>query len=216
MSSKPPARIEIDSYLQHLLALQYHASSFFQHKPTKGDLREDFIKRLICKEYNIQLEKGILSHQEWQSSQIDCILLQPGARRGDLSCFDVADVKVCMEIKSCASTQEIKNLNDISANLKQRNNQIKVGMFAYTTRIQSKNIFKKFGILFDEELQSFNAYQHTKDLYPNIDFLFVLEAELNQEGKSAYYIMRGSNNQRIWFLQNPVISSFLYNFKPYS
>lgn len=214
MPPRPPVRAEIDSYLQHLLALQYHASAFFKHQPTKGDLREDFIKRLICKEYGIQLEKGILSYQAWQSSQMDCILLHTGARRGGISCFEVMDTKVCMEIKSCASAQEIQDLNQTADILKRHNTLIKVGMFAYTTQIQSKNIFKKFGILFDIELQSYSLYKRGDDLYPSIDFFFALEAEKDQKGQQAYYIMRNSEQQRIWFLQNPVIENLLYNFKP--
>jgi len=40
-------RKDIDLYLQKLLALQFKASSNISHKPTKGSVREKFIKQVV-------------------------------------------------------------------------------------------------------------------------------------------------------------------------
>ena len=46
----PNLRKDIDLYLQKLLALQFEASSNISHKPTKGGVREKFIKQVVKSE----------------------------------------------------------------------------------------------------------------------------------------------------------------------
>lgn len=182
---------DIDLYLQRLLILQYQASDFLYHKPTKGDLREKFIKQLIKSELpEITLVNGILLHKKWQSPQIDCILLRPGARHlGNMYCYRAEESQLCMEIKSCAKSVELETLNKTAKTLKRGNKNIKVGMFAYTTAVTRKTIFKNFGFPFDRELSSYGEYNKQKDIYLDIDFIFVLEVG-DVTGRSSYYITK--------------------------
>ena len=64
-------RTQIDTYLQDMLIMQFHVSNRIDHKPTKGELREKFIHRMILEQFpNLKLESGILCFEDWQSTQV--------------------------------------------------------------------------------------------------------------------------------------------------
>ena len=56
---------QVDTYLQKLLELQYRVSEPITHKPTKGDLRENFIHRMVLEQFpNLILKKGSLCSKD--------------------------------------------------------------------------------------------------------------------------------------------------------
>lgn len=99
MSNELSMRQRISIYHQELLEAQYKVSAKMEHGPTKGELREQFIKRLVCEQYeDIRLYKGILEMDGWQSPEIDFIWLKQGVRTGPFSIYDGRDCKLYMEI----------------------------------------------------------------------------------------------------------------------
>ena len=158
-------RNEIDSYLQNLLALQFKASSGISHNLTKGELREKFVKQVVNSQYpNVQLKSGILTHDDWQSSQGDFIWLKANAR-------------------------------------------VLVGMFCYATDATDKTVLKKFGFQYDKDLQGYCAYDATKDIFKEINFLYSLN--IGEDGTpSPYIVIRDIFGNCSLYNANPVIANF--------
>ena len=112
-------QIQIDTYLQKLLELQYHVSEPITHKPTKGKLRENFIHQMVLEQFpKLILKTGILYSQNWQSTQADFLWLKDNARIGNLDSYDLNDCKLFMEIKSCATAAELQAIENTGALLK--------------------------------------------------------------------------------------------------
>ena len=179
-----------------------------------GELREAFIKRIICDEFeSICLHKGILEVGNWQSPEIDFIWLKPNARVSGFRVFDGNDCRLHMEIKSTAKKEEFGYLNKYSGEIKQRcpENNIKSGMFCYSTQSNRKSVLKDFGFKYDSSIKAFKTYNKEQDVYPNIDFVFGLD--LQSSIKRPYFVMRDFYGDNGLFLNEPVIDYFLDLFK---
>ena len=171
-------RDEVDLYIQEVLKMQYMVSNNISHRLTKGELREKFIRRVVQDEFpNLLLKSGILCEGTWQSTQGDFLWLRDGARIGNLDLYDLKDCLMFMEIKSQATAKELRAINDTAKNLKQRYTgdfPIKVGMFCYGTVVNAMTVLRKFGFTYDKEIDGYNAYAKSKDVMPNVDFIFSL------------------------------------------
>lgn len=197
-----------------MLSAQYEVSSQIKHRPTKGELREEFIKRVVCDEFKGRcFYKGILEIENWQSPEIDFIWLKDNVRTGGFHVFDGNDCKLFMEIKSTAKKEEIVYLNHYSGEikLKCRNNQVKTGVFCYCTQTDRKAVLKDFGFSYDRGLKAYKAYNKARDIFPNVDFLFGLD--LQSESRQPYFVVRDYYGDNTLFLKEPVIDYFLDLFK---
>lgn len=215
---------QINAYLQNLLSAQYDVSKDISHALTKGELREKFMKRLINDQFpNHLLKRGIIVCDEWQSPQTDLIWLRNNARAGDLNIYNIHSVNLIMEVKSNLAASELSDLNENAGVLKghcAENENIRVGMFCYSSQAHKETVIKKFGFSYDRTLQSFNEYNQRLDLFPNIDFLLSLDIYNDNE---PYFIIRGNARQdegddhpirkNLLYLQNPVIDKFLLMFQ---
>lgn len=171
-------RTQIDTYLQDMLIMQFHVSNRIDHKPTKGELREKFIHRMILEQFpNLKLESGILCFEDWQSTQGDFLWLKDSARVGSLKIYDLNDCKMFMEVKSCATAPELRAIETTGTILKQKHSDetpISVGMFCYSTSAQARTVLKKFGFQYDNEIQSYSVYQSDLDQMKHVDFCIAL------------------------------------------
>lgn len=213
-----PIREEIDLYLQDILKMQYLVSNNISHRLTKGELRENFIKRLVQDEFPaLLLRSGILCADTWQSTQGDFLWLKDGARVGNLGLYDLDDCRMFMEIKSSATAAELRAIDEIARNLKQRYGGevlIRVGMFCYSTSASEKTVLRKFGFTYDREIEGYNAYDQTKDKMRNVDFLFSLNISDDQdESALPYLVVRDCSGSCILYKDNPVIRYFLNYFR---
>lgn len=187
-------RNEIDLYIQELLSLQFKASKNISHNLTKGELREKFVKQVVMSQYpNLSLKSGILIDGEWQSTQGDFIWLKENARVGNFNFYELRDCNLFMEIKSNATHKEIVHLNNIAGEMhtrvkaKDEASRIIVGMFCYTTDATDNTVLKKFGFKYDKELDGFDLYDSSKDVFKNIDFMISLN--ISEDGISTPYMV---------------------------
>ncbi len=211
-------RDEVDLYIQEVLKMQYMVSNNISHRLTKGELREKFIRRVVQDEFpNLLLKSGILCEGTWQSTQGDFLWLRDGARIGNLDLYDLKDCLMFMEIKSQATAKELRAINDTAKNLKQRYTgdfPIKVGMFCYGTVANAKTILRKFGFTYDKEIDGYNAYAKSKDVMPNVDFIFNLNiVDDPDELTSAYLVARDFSGNCSLYIDNPVIRYFFNYFR---
>ena len=211
-------RDEVDLYIQEVLKMQYMVSNNISHRLTKGELRENFIRRVVQDEFpNLLLKSGILCEGTWQSTQGDFLWLRDGARIGNLDLYDLKDCLMFMEIKSQATAKELRAINDTAKNLKQRYTgdfPIKVGMFCYGTVANAKTILRKFGFTYDKEIDGYNAYAKSKDVMPNVDFIFSLNiVDDPDELTSAYLVARDFSGNCNLYIDNPVIRYFFNYFR---
>ena len=211
-------RDEVDLYIQEVLKMQYMVSNNISHRLTKGELREKFIRRVVQDEFpNLLLKSGILCEGTWQSTQGDFLWLRDGARIGNLDLYDLKDCLMFMEIKSQATAKELRAINDTAKNLKQRYTgdfPIKVGMFCYGTVANAKTSLRKFGFTYDTEIDGYNAYAKSKDVMPNVDFIFSLNiVDDPDELTSAYLVARDFSGNCSLYIDNPVIRYFFNYFR---
>lgn len=211
-------RDEVDLYIQEVLKMQYMVSNNISHRLTKGELREKFIRRVVQDEFpNLLLKSGILCEGTWQSTQGDFLWLRDDARIGNLDLYDLKDCLMFMEIKSQATAKELRAINDTAKNLKQRYTgdfPIKVGMFCYGTVANAKTILRKFGFTYDKEIDGYNAYAKSKDVMPNVDFIFSLNiVDDPDELTSAYLVARDFSGNCNLYIDNPVIRYFFNYFR---
>lgn len=211
-------RDEVDLYIQEVLKMQYMVSNNISHRLTKGELREKFIRRVVQDEFpNLLLKSGILCEGTWQSTQGDFLWLRDGARIGNLNLYDLKDCLMFMEIKSQATAKELRAINDTAKNLKQRYTgdfPIKVGMFCYGTVANAKTVLRKFGFTYDKEIDGYNAYAKSKDVMPNVDFIYSLNiVDDPDELTSAYLVARDFSGNCSLYIDNPVIRYFFNYFR---
>ena len=212
-------RNEIDLYLQNLLALQFTASKNISHALTKGELREKFVKQVILSQYpNLLLTSGILIDGEWQSTQCDFIWLKENARVGNFNLYELGDCNLFMEIKSAATHGELVHLNNIAEEIHTRskaideNLRIIVGMFCYTTEATEKTVLKKFGFKYDNDLEGYSAYNSSKDVFKNIDFIISLN--ITEDGTPmSYMVIRDIYGGCVLYNNNPIINNLFNYFK---
>lgn len=209
-------RSQIDTYLQDMLKAQFQVSSNIEHRLTKGELREKFIHRMVLDEFpQLNLTSGVLFFEDWQSSQADFIWLVENARTGRLHLYDLNECKMFMEIKSRASAEELRAIEETAKGLKERHTDefpIKVGMFCYSTAALEQTILKKFGFSFDREIQSYSTYQSDIDQMKNVDFLYSLNIS-DTSSTSPYFVVRDYLGECTLYQNNPVIQYFFNFFK---
>jgi len=218
LSNDSEVRKEIDLYLERLLTLQYQASSYVSHPNTKGDLRENFLKQTIEGEFPLlRLEKGVVEKKRGSQKQLDLIWLKPNARVGLFHCYDIADCRLIIEIKSTAKKNDMEALNKIAGTYKTMEHtlpNLKVGMFCYSTNVQKKTFLHKLGFDYDSEIDAYSGY--SKDIYPQIDFFFSLDIhddESTGDEQKPYFVYRDNNKSNVLILESPAITKFLNLFK---
>lgn len=211
----PTLREQIDLYYQNLLVLQFQASDDISHNPTKGTMREEFIKGMIESNFpNIKLGKGILTKASWESTQIDLFKIKPNARIDKIGGQNITELDDCMlimEIKSDATSDDIIAFNDISKTIKSFIPEILCGMFCYNISLKSENLLKRFGFKYEKPPLDFYIPGKNPIVYSNIDFIFTLEAK--KESESPYLVVKDIERKYTVVKNNPVIKNFLNIFK---
>lgn len=203
---------EINNYKEKVLQMQFEISELITHSLTKGEVREDFIKKTIKNNIiDIQLLKGIVIAEEYQSPQTDLIIPLKSAilnKMGEHCIIDVNDVKFMFEIKSNLTINHIKKMNKTLKIIKEKNANIKGGIICYKIDCLEKNILKKFGYYYDDELD-FYAKQSDDFIleFENIDY--IISFDPNKE----FILSKNITGDFVLNKKVPIIKDFLRIFK---
>jgi len=208
-------RDELNQYYQNMLVAQYQASENISHAPSKGTARENFVKDIVkrTKGSELKIYRGVFECGDaWQSNEADFIWQRQG-EVSEFGTYNLHDSRMMMEIKSCSTGNEIKKLNEQATKLKSLHDDrknFKVGMFCYGTQLKKNTVLERFGHPYDDELMSSMIYDNSKDIYNNIDFLFSLDLN-NEEEPEPYFIFRQKEDTSL-YTDHPVVYRFLLMF----
>lgn len=205
-------------YIEELLRVQFEASDMFEHNPTKGSIREEFLKNEISKQYKmIDCRTGAIVNGNYQSSQIDIIVTKLNARdmpMGGQSLVDVSDAKLAIEVKSCAEKKHLDELQETAAKLKSQggNSGLKVGLFCYSYDVQEKTMLKRFGYKFDKELDQYNYHKSLDKDYRDIDFVICISKDEDRPDSDFYIAKDKIEDSFMLFKKEPVSQYFFREF----
>ena len=92
---------KFDEYFQKLLIAQYDISEIIEHKLTRGQMREDFLKRVITDQFpNLSITSGVITDNRTQSPQTDIIITKHSCRSPRLWGFNVVDFEIWYDISN--------------------------------------------------------------------------------------------------------------------
>ena len=205
-----------DEYIEKLLLAQYEVSEMIEHKLERGEIREDFIKDQVERQFGgIKCCKGVLTdiNGDNQSGQIDFIIPKTNARLrqlGEHSLFVGEDVLFVIEVKSNATGTDFKELNDKAAKIKSLDGSRtpRVGMFCYYYDLQMKTLLKRLGYIYDEEIQGFLQDESITPVYENIDFIIALDDNEELYQNKYFFAIRNNENNFTVYLDGPVSKYF--------
>ena len=176
---------QYDQYLENLLCAQYDVAGIFNHELTKGEVREDFLIKLLHESNDhMRIHKGVLSNGTTNSNQCDLLICRPNThirRLGGQAMIDVGKQPILIEVKGNATGTDFKEFNIKAGRAKSlcTTHDIPCGIFCYRTMLTHRTIMKRFGYRYDAALDPLGiAYLDDPTLpldYPNIDFAVCIE-----------------------------------------
>lgn len=214
---------EFDEYIEKLLLVQFDASEIIKHNLTKGEVREDFLKEVVNKQFaHICYHKGFIvnNEKEYQSGQLDIIITGNDARirkYGDQSMVDIHEARLVLEVKSCATTADIRKLDQVSREIKSYSDtpqSIRIGMFCYSYSIQEPNMLKKFGFRYDKDIDGYIDDIRKENDFDNIDFVLAMDGNKSdgEESKDFFLIKDIHSNRFVLKKKEPVSKDFFMLF----
>lgn len=159
------------------------------------------------------------NEKEYQSGQLDIIITVSDARirkYGDQSMVDIRDARIVLEVKSCATTGDLKRLDQVAMEIKSYSNthSIRIGVFFYSYVIQESNMLKKFGFRYDKEIDGYVDDMSIEIDFENIDFILALDGnnEYGEESKDFFLIKDIYSNRFVLKKKEPVSKDFFVLF----
>lgn len=125
---------EYDLYVDKLLALQFDASEMFNHMPTRGKVREEFIIRLLNDRFSIGACRGFVTGKTYQSDQCDIVVPSITADRREIGGevqLTPTDTLAVIEVKTNLITRHLTKFNTGCQQIKTDNPDILCGVYAY-------------------------------------------------------------------------------------
>ena len=211
---------EINTYYQKLLNAQYDVAEIIDHLLTRGEVREDFLKDIIKKRKDsLKIEKGILcDHQGQQSPQCDVLIAKSGIaveRLGTHCVMQVSDCNIVLEIKSNATTRDLKECEEKAARINNLESATfpTYGLFCYKYDLKKNNLLRRFGYRYEKETQEFYKDETEPLKYPHIDFVLAISIEEEEtEGdpvlKQMFLMKNKETNTYDLYLDYPAIRHF--------
>lgn len=215
---------EYDEYIEEMLHAQYSVSEIFEHRLTRGEIREDFIKEQIKKQYpNIEYHKGIIVDSEGvkQSGQLDIIITKESSRLrklGDHSIVNINECRMVMEVKSNAKGSDFTKFNDTAKEIKdmeRSNDKPLCGIICYNIDMTCINLLNRFGYKYDCDIEAYNYDEPEKKVYNYIDFILCLDSNIDEkinEGKKFFIIRDRYADTYTLFRDTPVSKYFFRLF----
>ena len=217
------------SYSQNLLLAQHEVSEIIKHSLTRGEVREDFIIDYLNKSIqncNEHLKRGFINLSgDEQSGQADILLVKKFAEtisfgnRGNVI-VNPEDCLMVIEVKSTMTGTYLNEFNTESKRIKELNQNIVCGMFAYKADLEKKTIMNRCGYDFDSETKTYfdSVNEPLPTWYPFIDFILLLdkleenteEEDLELQGHNQLYIHKATDGERYFVgTFNPVVRNLV-------
>lgn len=213
---------EFDEYIEKLLLVQFDASEIIKHNLTKGEVREDFLKVEVNKQFaHICYHKGFIVNDKksYQSGQLDIVITKNDARirkYGDQSMVDIHDAQIVLEVKSCATTNDLRKLDQVAKEIKSysESKDIRIGMLCYSYSIQESNLLKKFGFRYDKEIEGYIEDSSIRNDFEYIDFVLALDGhKLESESSKDFFLIKDIiSNRYVLKKKEPVSKDFFMLF----
>ena len=206
-------------YYEDLLRAQYRVSEDLvkdQHLSC-GTIREEFLREILIKKRpSIEIAKGFIRKGNNRSGECDHIFHHQDSPKDTLGgqlFIKPEHCKLVLEIKSNATSGEIKKTNNNFQKIKtiDPDNQTKCGLFCYNTAISKETILKRFGWVYDKDLESWKENPSATPIYPHIDFIVCiacLEEDEECTEKQFFLIKDNTSGRFILQLEYPIIKNF--------
>lgn len=210
-----------DEYQEQLLQAQFNISEIIDHKLTRGEIREDFLKKLLSDRIGLNVVRnGFVCNNTKQSSQCDIILQSHGTQIRSLGAHSLVDIEDCglvMEVKSNATSKDFRKFNSTAGEIKTYGlNTPLCGVFCYRISVSKNSIVKQFGYNYDETIDSYLPDLFLPLSYPNIDFVLSIHASTDDNGVSViqkFFIVRRSppeqgKTEYLLYNDQPILKNF--------
>lgn len=206
-------------YYEDLLRAQYKVSEELiknQHLAC-GTIREEFLREiLIKKRSSIKIAKGFLGKGGTKSGECDQIFYHqdsPADTVGKHLFIKPEYCKLVLEIKSNATGSDLKKTNSNFQKIKEIDPENKplCGLFCYNSEIEKKTVLKRFGWVFDEELESWEEDLNLEMKYIHIDFIVCIACLEEDEEctEQQFFLVKDEGSQRFVLKQEyPIIKNF--------
>ena len=204
-------------YYEDLLRVQYRVSEVVQQNLPKGTIRECFLRDVVLeRKESFFGKKGIVSKNGKQSGECDLIFYGNSATKtqlGDQIFIDPKHCRLVLEVKSNATTKDIKKTNKNFKIIKEidSENQPLCGVFCYNTSIEKKTTLRKFGWIYDDTLESWGEDTSLKIEYSHIDFIVDVACLEDDElciEKQFFLIKDRSSGRYVLKQEYPIIKNF--------
>lgn len=182
-----------DEYQEKLLQAQFNISEIIDHKLTRGEIREDFLKELLKSRVPFEvIRKGIVCNDTAQSGQCDILFQAKDSQHRNLgyhALVDIEDCKLVLEVKSDATGGNLKDFNTKAGVIKSlgRNKPL-CGIFCYRISLLERTILERFGYKYNPSIDSSVWNEKLNLIYPNIDFVVAIHEEEIQMGDGSIYM----------------------------
>ena len=135
-------------YYQKLLIAQYDISEMIDHKLTRWEVREDFLKTIILDQFpSLQILSWIITNDRVQSPQTDIIITDYNCRTRKLwtkNLVNIDDCKMILEVKSNATWKDLKKFNDDAWKIKSLwNENLLCWIFCYKIDLKLNTILER-------------------------------------------------------------------------
>lgn len=205
-------------YYEDLLRAQYKVSQIVQQNLPKGTIREDFLRELVLKrKESLRAKKGMVAMKSEQSGECDLIFYDCSTATinpiGDQIMIEPRHCKLVLEIKSNATGSDLKKTNANFQKIKEIDPENKplCGLFCYNSKIEKQTVLKRFGWVFDEELESWEENLSLEIKYLHIDFMVCIACLEEDEEciERQFFLVKDKGSQRFVLKQEyPIIKNF--------
>jgi len=171
---------KFDEYYQKLLMAQYDISEMINHKLTRWEVREDFLKSIILEQFpSLQTLSWIITDDKVQSPQTDIIITDFSCRTRKLwskNLVNIDDCKMILEVKSNATWDDFKKFNIDAWKIKALwNEKLLCWIFCYRTDLKLNTLLNRFWYKYNNQYMMYENYDKSLIKYPNIDFVISID-----------------------------------------
>lgn len=206
---------KFDEYYQKLLIAQHDISEMIDHKLTRGQMREDFLRQIILSQFpGLSVISGMITDARTQSPQVDLIVTRHHCRFRQLwgyNIVDIEDVEMVIEVKSNATGTDLKKTNTDFWKIKALSlmKSPLCGIFCYRMDLQHQTLMKRFGYSWNSEYLAFESFDTALVQYPNIDFLICIEAdeEYPENDKEVFFIWNTDEDKYSYLYEKPTLKN---------